>query len=57
MRTKQLLRIINDLVDISKIEINQLSTRNQHFNLNGVMKEWHDIYQNEIKPRENKGYS
>ena len=55
MRTKQLLRIINDLVDISKIEMNQLSLRNQHFNLNEVMKELHAIYQNEIKIQEKSG--
>ena len=36
-RTKHLLQIINDIVDISKIEANQLDIHNDHFDLNELM--------------------
>jgi len=36
-RTKHLLQIINDIVDISKIEANQLDIHKDHFDLNELM--------------------
>lgn len=36
---EQLLLIINDIIDISKIESNQLSIRSQYLNINKILKE------------------
>ena len=51
-RTQHLLHIINDLVDVSKIEANQLTLNFQNFCLNDVMKEIYSVLSNEMKSRE-----
>jgi len=51
-RTQHLLNIINDLVDVSKIEANQLTLNHQDFCLNEVMKELYGVYNNELKVKE-----
>ena len=51
-RTNHLLNIINDLVDVSKIEANQLTLNPQGFCLNDVFKELHRVYYNELKIKE-----
>ena len=50
-RTQHLLHIINDLVDVSKIEANQLSVNFQPFHLNDVIQELYNIFSNELKNR------
>lgn len=39
---EQLLFIINDIIDISKIESNQLSTRSEYININKILEEIFD---------------
>ena len=51
-RTKHLLNIINDLVDVSKIEANQLTIQHQVFCLNEVLKELYRVYNNALKVQE-----
>ena len=48
-RTQHLLHIINDLIDVSKIEANQLTLNIQHFCLNDAMQELYCAYLNELK--------
>jgi len=50
-RTKHLLHIINDLIDLSKIEANQFSLEFQDFCLNDIMQELHTLFLNELKKR------
>jgi PAS domain S-box-containing protein len=50
--TKHLLNIINDLVDVSKIEANQLSVNYQQFSLNNLMQELYSSYKNQLKDSE-----
>ncbi|MGM0613384.1 MAG: PAS domain S-box protein, partial [Bacteroidota bacterium] len=52
-RTQHLLHIINDLVDVSKIEANQLTLNVQHFYLNNLMQELYSVFSNELTNREN----
>jgi len=49
-RTKHLLQIINDIVDISKIEANQLDIQPEDFNLNELLNK---LYQEQIKEMQN----
>ncbi|MBS3808520.1 MAG: PAS domain S-box protein, partial [Bacteroidales bacterium] len=49
-RTKHLLQIINDIVDISKIEANQLDIQPENFNLNELLNK---LYQEQIKEMQN----
>ena len=48
-KTFHLLEIINDLIDVSKIEANQLNLKYQYFNLNDNLQELYNIYSNRIK--------
>ena len=50
-RTNQLLNIINDIVDISKIEANQLQLDFQYVYLNDILQETYNIYLNELKSK------
>lgn len=49
--SNQLLTIINDIVDISKIESNQLEISKENINLNVLMREVFAIFDNERKHR------
>jgi signal transduction histidine kinase/ligand-binding sensor domain-containing protein/CheY-like chemotaxis protein len=46
--SQSLLQIINDIVDISKIEANQLVINKKEFNLNRLMRELHNRYQAQL---------
>lgn len=50
-RSKQLLQIIDDIVDVSKIEANQLHLEFQDVDLDKVMQEAYNIYFNELSSR------
>ena len=50
-RSKQLLQIINDIVDVSKIETNQLRLEFQDVDLDEVIQEAYNIYLNELSSR------
>lgn len=50
--TKHLLQIINDIVDISKIEANQLTIYKETFYLNDLMHEIYNTFSEEIKNQE-----
>jgi PAS domain S-box-containing protein len=50
-RTKHLLKIITDIVDIAKIESDQLSINKEKFYLNDIIKELYDFYQKDIKEK------
>jgi len=51
-RTHHLLNIINDLVDVSKIEANQLTLNHQNFCLNDLFQELHRFFTNQLKIEE-----
>jgi PAS domain S-box-containing protein len=54
-RTKHLLQIITDIVDIAKIESNQLSINEEEFYLNDVIKELYDFYKKDIEDKGKTG--
>jgi PAS domain S-box-containing protein len=47
-RTRHLLQIINDIVDISKIEANQLDIHKENFDLNGLLNNLYEEQQKEL---------
>jgi PAS domain S-box-containing protein len=47
--SKQLLQIINDIIDISMIEANQLSIKKETFSLNKLMDELNETIQHELE--------
>ena len=49
INSKLLLNLINDIIDISKIEANQLTINKQEFNLNNLFYELELIYNSQIK--------
>jgi len=48
-RSKHLLQIINDIVDISKIEANQFTINKESFCLNDMLQELYEAYQTDKK--------
>jgi len=52
-KSKQLLQIISDIIDISKIEAEQINIRNKNFSLNGLIDQL-ALYFNTLKKQENK---
>ncbi|MGM0496695.1 MAG: response regulator, partial [Bacteroidota bacterium] len=48
-RSKYLLQIINDIVDISKIEANQFTIHKESFCLNDMLRELYEAYQTDKK--------
>ncbi len=46
--SEQLIRIIDDIIDFSKLESNQLKTLCNEFNLNGLMQEVYEYFINKI---------
>ena len=53
--TKHLLNIINDLVDVSKIQANQLSIHLRPFSLNEVMQQLYSTWNNQLNTKD-KGH-
>jgi signal transduction histidine kinase len=49
--TKHLLNIINDLLDVSKIDANQLTLNYQDFDLNAIMQELYRGYELKLKEK------
>ncbi len=50
---KNLLRLINDIIDVSKIEGNQLKIEEVNFKLNGLMEDVYLSFQKQVKLRPN----
>ncbi len=55
-KSKQLLQIITDIIDISKIEANQIKINNKNFSLNELIKQL-VVYFNTLKVQEKKTIS
>lgn len=49
--SKHLLQIINDIVDVSKIEANQLTLKPSSFRLNDILEQLYDTYEAEIQQK------
>ncbi len=50
-RTQHLLQIINDLVDVSKVEAGQIALNPEDFNLNEVIRQLYHIYGKDLENR------
>jgi len=50
-RSRHLLQLINDIIDISKIEANQIKIDKEPFFVNNVLKELEEVFKNEIRTR------
>ena len=50
--SQQLLSLISDIIDIAKIESDQLRIHNEHLNLNDLLDEIYQIFRNEMDNRE-----
>ncbi len=46
--SSQLLNLIEDIIDISKIEANELKIKNEAFNLNHVLEELHVVFDHQV---------
>ncbi len=55
--SKALLAIIDDIIDISKIEAKQLKITKSPLNINSLIQELFDFYDNHLKKNEIKGIS
>jgi signal transduction histidine kinase len=53
-RTTHLLQIISDIVDVAKLESNQMSVYPQEFYLNDVLNELNRLYKKEIEQQQKK---
>ena len=53
-RSDDLLRIINDILDISKIEANQVEIKKKDFEIDELIDELYDIYQQKIAEDQEK---
>ncbi len=51
---KSLLHLINDIIDIAKLEANEIAVNKKHFNLNELLNEISGFYVNQMKLKDNK---
>jgi signal transduction histidine kinase len=51
---ESLLHLINDIIDIAKLEANEIAVNKKHFNLNELLNEISGFYVNQMKLKDNK---